>query len=265
MLLTFALLAASAATLLSILLAAAISLGPLSRMVERLVSFSAGMLMGTAFLHLLPESIHMGGEIHGISYALLAGLVGFFILERLSLLRHDHHHEFDGHDHPHGHDARSAGSGGWSLLIGSTIHAVADGVLIAGAFLASPLLGVLTALAIATHEVPQQIGNFLVLLNSGFSRGRALFFNVLTGLGALAGALAGYLSLGQAADWVPYVLVIAASNFIYIALSDLIPQLHAQADSHHHGGQKLAAWQQPALMAVGIAVAAAAASFLHAH
>lgn len=261
----YTIVAAASATVLSILLAAAVSFGPLSRMVERLISFSAGMLMATALLHLLPESIHLGGEIHGVSVALLAGLVGFFILERLSLLRHDHHHELDGHDHPHGHDAKRAGRGGWALLIGSTIHAFADGILIAAAFFASPLLGLLTAVAIATHEIPQQVGNFLVLLNSGFSKSKALFFNVLTGCGAITGAIVGYLSLGEAADWVPYVLVVAAANFIYIALSDLIPQLHAQASSHHHGGQHKAAWQQPVLMMVGIAVAAFAASVLHAH
>jgi zinc and cadmium transporter len=127
------------------------------------------------------------------------------------------------------------------------------------------LLGILTALAIATHEIPQQIGNFLVLLNSGFTKSKALFFNVLTGLGAFTGALLGYFFLGQAGDWVPYVLVVAAANFIYIALSDLIPQLHAQAHSHHHGGLKMAAWQQPVLMLTGIAVAGFAASFLHGH
>jgi len=265
MLLFYTLVAAVAATVLSILLAAVVSFGPLSKIVDRLISFSAGMLLGTALLHLLPESVHTGGEIHSISVTLLCGLVGFFILERFSLLRHDHHHEHDGHDHPHGHDAKSAGKGGWSLLVGSTIHAFADGVLIAGAFYADPFLGVLTAVAIATHEVPQQVGNFLVLLNSGFTRPRALFFNVLTGLGALSGALVGFFFLGDAADWVPYILVIAASNFIYIALSDLIPQLHAQANSHHHGGHKAAAWQQPVLMLIGIAVAATAASFLHAH
>lgn len=265
MLFAYTLMASAAATIISILLAAAVSFGPLSKVVERLVSFSAGMLMATALLHLLPESVHLGGEIHGVSVALLCGLVGFFTLERLSLLRHDHHHELDGHDHPHGHDAQSAGRGGWVLLIGSTIHALADGVLIAAAFQANAVLGVLTAVAIATHEIPQQIGNFLVLLNSGFAKSKALLFNVLTGGGALAGAVLGYFFLSQAADWVPYVLVIAAANFIYIALSDLIPQLHEQAHSHHHGGPAKAAWQQPILMLAGIALAAFAASILHAH
>jgi zinc and cadmium transporter len=264
MLLIVTVVAATAATIISILLAAAVSLGPLTRFVDRLVSFSAGMLLGTALLHLLPESVHLGGEIHGVSLAMLLGLVGFFVLERLAILRHNHHHEHDGHDHPHGHDAASAGRGGWALLGGSFIHLLADGVLIAAAFQASSLLGMLTALAIATHEIPQQISNFVVLLNSGFSRARALVFNLLTGLGALFGALAAFFYLAQSAAWVPYLLVVAAANFIYIALSDLIPQLHAQAHGHH-GGLSAAAWQQPALMLIGIAVAGFAANVLHAH
>ena len=254
MLFIYTVASATAATVISILLAAAVSLGPLTRFVDRLVSFSAGMLLGTALLHLLPESIHLGGEIHGVSLAMLLGLVGFFVLERLAILRHNHHHEHDGHDHPHGHDAASAGRGGWALLGGSFIHLLADGVLIAAAFQAGTLLGLLTALAIATHEVPQQISNFVVLLNSGFSRAKALLFNLLTGCGALLGAVVAFFYLAQS----------AAANFIYLALSDLIPQLHAQAHDHH-GRLGAAAWQQPALMLVGIAVAGFAANVLHAH
>jgi zinc and cadmium transporter len=266
MTLPFILLACSAATLVSMLLAAAVSLVLLSRLVDRMVSFSAGMLLGTALLHLLPESLHVGRvDVHTMTATLLVGLLGFFFLERLSLLRHDHHHEQDGHHHEHGHDAKTAGRGGVNLLIGSTVHAISDGVLIAAAFRTDPFLGLMTAAAIATHEVPQQIGNFFVLMNSGFSRSRALFFNLLTGLGSLVGGLAGYLFLEQAAGWMAYIITIAAANFIYIALSDLIPQLHAQADSHQHGGPRRAAWQQPLLMLAGVGLAALATSLLHGH
>jgi zinc and cadmium transporter len=236
MTLLFILLAAAAATFISIGLAAIISLGRLSRLVDQLVSFSVGMLLGSAFLHLLPESLHMGADFHDITATVLVGLLSFFALERLSFFRHDHHHELDGHDHPHGHDAAVAGKGGSSLLVGSTIHAFADGILIAAAFNVDWTLGLITALAIATHEVPQQIGNFFVLLNSGFSKPRALLFNLLTGSGALVGGVLGYFALGQVGGLLPFVLAIAASNFMYIALSDLIPQLHAQADgSRSHG------------------------------
>ena len=236
MTLLFILLAAAAATFISIGLAAIISLGRLSRLVDQLVSFSVGMLLGSAFLHLLPESLHMGADFHDITATVLVGLLSFFALERLSFFRHDHHHELDGHDHPHGHDAAVAGKGGSSLLVGSTIHAFADGILIAAAFNVDWTLGLITALAIATHEVPQQIGNFFVLLNSGFSKPRALIFNLLTGSGALVGGMLGYFALGQVGGLLPFVLAIAASNFMYIALSDLIPQLHAQADgSRSHG------------------------------
>ncbi|MDA0847666.1 MAG: ZIP family metal transporter [Proteobacteria bacterium] len=266
MTLLYILLASLAATSLSILLAAVVSLGPLSKMVDRMVSFSAGMLMGTALLHLLPESLHLAGaDVHAVTATMLAGLIGFFALERFSLFRHDHHHELDGHAHPHGHDAHAAGKGGSTLLVGSAIHALADGVLIAAAFRADTFLGLMTAAAIATHEVPQQIGNFFVLLNSGFSKARALVYNLLTGMGAVVGGLLGYFALAEAGGWLPYVVVVAASNFIYIALSDLIPQLHAQADSYHHGGQNRAVWQQPALMLAGVATAALATRFLHGH
>jgi len=266
MILLYILLAATAATFISIGLAALVSLGRLSRWVDRMVSLSAGLLMGTALLHLLPESLHLGGaDVHAVTATMLGGLIGFFVLERFSLLRHDHHHEHDGHDHPHGHDKESAGKGGTTLLIGSTIHALADGVLIAAAFRTDTFLGVMTAAAIATHEIPQQIGNFFVLLNSGFTKARALLFNLLTGTGALVGGVVGFFALAEAGGWLPYVLVVAASNFIYIALSDLIPQLHAQAHSHQHGGQSRAAWQQPLLMLTGVAIAALATTFLHGH
>jgi zinc and cadmium transporter len=248
MTLLFILLAAAAATFISIGLAAIISLGRLSRLVDQLVSFSVGMLLGSAFLHLLPESLHMGADFHDITATVLVGLLSFFALERLSFFRHDHHHELDGHDHPHGHDAAVAGKGGSSLLVGSTIHAFADGILIAAAFNVDWTLGLITALAIATHEVPQQIGNFFVLLNSGFSKPRALIFNLLTGSGALVGGVLGYFALGQVGGLLPFVLAIAASNFMYIALSDLIPQLHAQADgsrSHGHVHSHAAPRSQP--------------------
>ena len=248
MTLLFILLAAAAATFISIGLAAIISLGRLSRLVDQLVSFSVGMLLGSAFLHLLPESLHMGADFHDITATVLVGLLSFFALERLSFFRHDHHHELDGHDHPHGHDAAVAGKGGSSLLVGSTIHAFADGILIAAAFNVDWTLGLITALAIATHEVPQQIGNFFVLLNSGFSKPRALIFNLLTGSGALVGGVLGYFALGQVGGLLPFVLAIAASNFMYIALSDLIPQLHAQADgsgSHGHAHSHAVPRSQP--------------------
>jgi len=297
------LLASAAATFISIGLAAIISLGRLSRLVDQLVSFSVGMLLGSAFLHLLPESLHMGADFHDITATVLVGLLTFFALERLAIFRHDHHHELDGHDHPHGHDAAVAGKGGSSLLVGSTIHAFADGVLIAAAFNVDWMLGLITALAIATHEVPQQIGNFFVLLNSGFSKSRALLFNMLTGSGALVGGVLGYFALAQVGGLLPFVLAIAASNFMYIALSDLIPQLHAQADgsghghshaaprnqpqaasahgdahhSHDHAGHDhqhaedlkpskvSAAWLQPLLMLAGVGLAYLATSLLHSH
>lgn len=255
-----------AASAISILLASVVSIGRLSKAVDQMVSFSAGLLLGTALLHLLPESLHQpGSKPHDMTFTLLAGLLGFFLLERLQLLRHDHHHEMDGHHHPHGHDAQAAGRGGMNLLVGSGIHALADGVLIAAAFQVDAYLGLMTAVAIATHEVPQQIGNFIVLLNSGFSRGRALLALLLAGLGSAAGGVAGIYFLGESATALPYVLVVAASSFIYIALSDLIPQLHAEAEHQHAHGHTHATWRQPLIMVVGVAVAWLASTGLHGH
>lgn len=157
---------------------------------------------------------------------LLAGLLGFFLLEKIALLRHNHHHEGDGHGHHHGHDAEVAGRSGWMILVGDGLHNFVDGVLIAAAFMADYQVGIFTAIAIIAHEIPQEIGDFIVLLNAGFSRTRALFYNLICGLSAVLGGVLAYFFLEKAQGAMPYLLVIASSSFIYIAVSDLIPQMH---------------------------------------
>lgn len=257
----YSILGALTASAASILLAAAVSLGRLSRLLDLMVSFSVGMLLGTALLHLLPESLHLGiVDAHSLTATLLGGLLAFFLMERFSLLRHDHHHEHDGHDHHHGHDRQSAGPAGLNLLVGSSVHAFADGLLIAAAFQADVLLGMITVAAIAAHEIPQQVSNFFVLLNSGFSRLRALSYNLIAGLGAVAGAVAGLLMLAKLSELLPYLLVLASSSFLYIALSDLIPMLQAKSRA-----QQAANWRQLALVGLGVATAYGAATLLHGH
>lgn len=243
----------------SILAAAFLSLTLLARAVHRLVSLSAGLLLGTAVLHLLPEAIESGADVHALSFALLAGLIGFFLLEKISVLRHSHHYEGDGHSHEHGHDRHEAGPAGMLILVGDGIHNFADGVMIAAAFITDPTLGWLTTAAIAAHEIPQEIGDFIVLINAGYTRGRALAYNVLSGLSAVAGGVLGYLSLSRTQDLLPYVLALAAASFIYIALADLIPDLHRET---RRGGEWF--WQF-ALMMAGIAVIALSTAALHAH
>jgi zinc and cadmium transporter len=211
----------------SVLVAATFSLALLSKMVHNMVSVSVGILLATAFLHSLPEAFSMEGTSPQLLFAtLLAGLLGFFLLEKISLLRHSHHHEGDGHNHHHGHDAEAAGRSGSMILIGDGLHNFVDGVLIAAAFMADYQVGIFTALAIIAHEIPQEIGDFIVLLNAGFSRTRALLYNLICGFSAVLGGVLAYFFLEKAHAAMPYLLVIASSSFIYIAVSDLIPQMH---------------------------------------
>ncbi|MES2017139.1 MAG: ZIP family metal transporter, partial [Pseudomonadota bacterium] len=223
------LLATTIAGVFSITAAAVFSFALLSKMVERMVSLSVGIMLSTSLLHALPEAFESGADPRSLFATLLAGLLAFFLLEKMAILRHSHHHEGDGHHHAHGHDKREAGKAGWMILVGDGLHNFTDGILIAAAFLANPELGIVTGLAIVAHEIPQEIGDFIVLLNAGFSRTRAYVFNLLCSLMAVAGGLLGYYTLDRASGLIPYVLVFASSGFIYIAVSDLMPQMQRRA------------------------------------
>ncbi|CAN5152314.1 ZIP family metal transporter [soil metagenome] len=200
----------------------------LGRLVDRMVAFSVGILLGAALLHLLPEAVESGIDPHRLFALLLAGLLGLFLLERFAIVRHSHHHEGDAHVHEHGFDARQAGRGGLPILVGDSIHNFCDGVVIAAAFAASPERVLVATAAIVAHEVPSEVGDFMVLLNAGFSRRRAVIWNLLCSLAGVLGGVAGWWLLESVARLVPYALVLASSSFIYIALSDLIPQLHRE-------------------------------------
>ena len=246
--------------LASILAAAWISMRLLSGAIQRLVSLSAGLLLATATLHMIPEAIESGADLHALTATLLAGLIGFFVLEKMAVLRHSHHFEGDGHGHHHGHDRDEAGPGGTLILVGDTIHNFADGVLIAAAFLTDVHLGIVTTLAIATHELPQEIGDFIVLLNAGYTRRRALLFNGLSSLSGVLGGVIGYFTLDGAQGALPFVLMLASASFVYIALADLVPDLHRQTR------QRLNGWlSQFALMLLGVAVIAVLTGTLHQH
>jgi zinc and cadmium transporter len=211
--------------LLSVLIAASLTVAVLTRMVRHLVSLSAGVLLATALLHVLPEAFESRASPHGLFATLLAGLMFFFLLEKVELYRHTHHHEGDGHHHHHHFDAEQAGRGGWSVLVGDSIHNFCDGIIIAAAFLADTQLGIVTSLAIIAHEIPQEVGDYIVLLNAGFSRTKALLYNAISGLSAVIGGLVGYVVVGPWEALFPYLLVIASSSFVYVAVADLIPQL----------------------------------------
>lgn len=210
---------------LSIFLAAFISFRVLARFLEPMVSFSIGILLATAFLHMLPEAFASGLAPRTLLSLMFGGILGFFFLQKLALYRHSHHFEGDGHAHEHGHDAREAGHGGALVLVGSAFHNFGDGLVIAGAFLASPLVGVTATLSILTHEVPHKIGDFVVLLNAGIPQGRALTYALVASSCIVVGGVCGYFLLEHMRAWVPYVLVLAAANFVYISLSDLVPRM----------------------------------------
>jgi len=212
---------------LSVLIAAALTVGVLSRIVKGMVSLAAGVLLGTSLLHLLPEAFESEAGADRLFATLLAGLLFFFLLEKANLYRHSHHHEGDDphHGHAHGFDVVQAGRGGWSVLLGDGIHNFCDGVIIAGAFLVDPALGVVTALAVAAHEIPQEVGDYIVLVNAGFSRARALLYNALSGAAAVVGGVVGYFLIAPWEEWLPFLMVVAASSFVYVAVADLLPQM----------------------------------------
>jgi zinc and cadmium transporter len=223
--LLYIVLATLAGSLLSVLIAASLTVGLLARVVRNLVSLSAGVLLATALLNVLPEAFESRASPHSLFATLLAGLMFFFLLEKAELYRHTHHHEGDGHHHQHHFDEQQAGRGGWSVLLGDSIHNFCDGIIIAAAFLTDLRLGVVTSLAIIAHEIPQEVGDYIVLLNAGLSRRRALLYNALSGLSAVVGGVVGYFVVGPWDSLFPYLLVVASSSFIYVAVADLIPQL----------------------------------------
>lgn len=205
--------------------------------IGRLISFAVGALLGAVFLELLPHALEHGSA-PSVMGTVLAGLLAFFLLEKLVLWRHSHNDDAvpaahaDGHGHarthdPHGHDF---GRSGLMILIGNSVHNFCDGIVIAAAFLADTALGIATTVAIVAHAVPQQVGDFAVLLHSGFSRRRAFGFNVTTGFATLAGALAGHLALATMQQALPTVLAIASASLLYVAVADLIPSLHRRPE-----------------------------------
>lgn len=227
------------------------------RMLPHLVSFAMGALLGAAFLDLLPEALAQGTDPHSISATVLAGLLAFFFLEKVVLWRHAHTHstELDCTEHTHHHSGPEKAAG-TLILIGDGIHNFVDGILIAAAFLTDVRLGVVTSLAVAAHEIPQEVGDFAILLHSGFSRSKALFYNVLSSLTTVVGGVLAYYSFSGLTKLLPFVLAIAASSFIYIAVADLLPDLHKRTAAR-------ATLQQTTLIALGILVIYLAERALH--
>lgn len=185
-----------------------------SKIVPWLVSYAVGALLGASLLGLIPEAL---AELppDRVLGSLLAGIVVFFMLEKLVLLRHCHT------DHCQVHGAAAQ-----MVIIGDAFHNFIDGAIIAAAVLTSVPLGINTAIAIAAHEIPQEVGDFAILLHSGFSRKRAMVLNIASGAAGIAGALLGYSMVSVLPHVRPYVLAFSSASMLYIAMSDLIPDLH---------------------------------------
>lgn len=220
-----------AGALLSVSVAAAFSFSASDRRVPMLISYAVGALLGAVFLEILPHALEVSASFHVLTATVLAGILVFFVLEKLVLWRHCHVEACEAHD-LHG-QANDHGRSGTMILIGDTIHNFVDGILIAAAFLSSVELGIVTAVAIIAHEIPQEVGDFLILLHSGFSRAKALTFNLLSSAATLIGGLLAWGALQSLQSWVPPLLGLAAASMIYVAVADLIPGLHKRPELRH--------------------------------
>jgi len=227
------------------------------RLLPHMVSYAIGALLGAAFLALLPHALGHPAvdDLHDITFTVLIGILAFFLLEKMVLWRHCHAHDCEIHGEDKHHQAHGAARGSM-IMIGDGMHNLVDGVLIAAAFLTDFHLGVVTSIAVATHEIPQELGDFSILLHSGYSRGKALLMNIAASLTTVIGGVVAYYSLQGAEQVVPYVLAIASASFIYIAVADLIPGLH-------HRTEARVTAQQMALIAAGVVTIFLAHSTLH--
>jgi zinc and cadmium transporter len=259
------------AGILSVWLAAFLALRVLGSWVPNLLSLAAGALLATAFTHLLPEAFEGEASAHALFGTLLASVVFFFLLEKGELYHHGHDH--GDHDHGHGglagqgrphhhHDHHDHGggprTGGWALLFGDSVHTFCDGVLIAAAFVADVRLGLAATLAVLAHEVPHHVGDFIVLRHTGYSARRAVIATSGAGAVTVLGGLVGYFAIGGDSPALPYLLVVTASSFIYVALADLIPQLQQRLGARQTLAQIL--W-----LGAGIAGMMLVTGALHAH
>ena len=181
-----------------------------------LISYATGTLLGAAFLGMIPKALQHATPM-AISGTILAGIVLFFTLEKVVIWRHCHDEDCEIHS-----------SSGPLILIGDAFHNFVDGFVITAAFLTSIPLGITAALAVIAHEIPQEVGDFAILLKNGYSRVRALVLNTLSSLTTLPGAVIAYFFLGETREAIPFILALSAASFIYIATVDLVPSLHRE-------------------------------------
>jgi zinc and cadmium transporter len=277
MTLLYIMFASLAGGVVSVLLAALVAWRIQPRLIPLFVSYAVGALLGVVFLDLLPHIFEKFALAHDAATWILVGILAFFVLEKFVLWRHDHDHaglaesavaatieaqtpahapQFGdrhdhspargpGHAHKHEHDGGPRSSA-WMIIIGDGFHNFTDGFAIAAAFTADMKLGIVTAVAIVAHELPQELGNFLVLVHSGFSKTRALFWNVMSSFATLAGGLIAYFAIRSFERYSLIFLCFAASSMIYVAIADLIPGLHKRTSTRE-------SLLQIALIALGVA------------
>jgi zinc and cadmium transporter len=253
----------------SVWIAGLLTYGVLSRYTQHLLSLAAGALLATAFMHLLPEAFESQAGAHALFGTLLGGLIFFFLLDKAELYHHGHeHHHGDtpqaahnhadhGHLHEHAHDHAHSG-GGWAVLLGDSVHCFGDGILIAAAYMADIKLGIAATLAVLVHEVPHHMGDLVVLRQARQSASKALAKLSAAGAVTVLGGLVGYVLLEQLHNLLPYLLVVASSSFIYVALADLIPQLQKRLALRQTVAQ--VAW-----LAVGIGLVTLVSGLAHGH
>ncbi|MCK4743897.1 MAG: ZIP family metal transporter [Sulfuriflexus sp.] len=227
------------------------------RLLPHMVSYAIGALLGAAFLNVLPHALNHSAvtDLHDVTLTVLIGILAFFLLEKMVLWRHCHAHDCEVHgeeDREHAHGAAR----GTMIMIGDGMHNLVDGVLIGAAFLTDFHVGVVTSIAVAAHEIPQELGDFSILLHSGYSRMKALMINIASSLTTVIGGVAAYYGLQEAQQLVPYILAVAAASFIYIAVADLIPSLHQRTEARVTA-------QQMTLIAAGVVTIFLAHSTLH--
>ncbi len=257
--------------LLSLLMAAVLTLNTRASWVSKLVSFAIGALLGAAFLNTLPEAFELSENPEQVTVLVLFGILMFFILEKLVLWRHCHLEDCEAHNphgsaqpeamppvnyhHTHEHDH---GRSGMMIMIGDTFHNFVDGILIAAAFMVDIQLGIVTSIAIITHEIPQEAGDFIILLNSGYTRRMAFIMNLLSSFATLVGGVLAYFMLNMLDFLVQPLLSLASASMIYVALSDLIPGLHKRPEIG-------ATVQQVILILAGISMIWFVGLFAHGH
>ena len=258
----------------SVLLAAVLARALLARFTQDLLSLAAGALLATAFMHLLPEAFESDIAPQVLFMTLLAGLVFFFLLDKAELWHHGHEHghahdhEHD-HQHDHGHGdhhhhhpheahAPSGFAGSWAVLAGDSVHAFGDGILVAAAFMTNISLGAAASVAVLAHEIPHHMGD-LAVLQRGLGQGRAALFKLcLAGGVTVVGGLLGYFLIEGHEAWLPFMLVIASSSYVYVALADLIPQLQKHLSA-------VATTMQVVWLLSGIALVTLATQLMHQH